>query len=137
MVGAGIPGKNSLAGIEEKFVSLSQDEDKSYANLGNKRVTEADFENYRQSIGDESGASKRTYIPGSVGEKLRRETTGEIGSQSYRGKVKNDDDMKKAQSKFVKRLIVAALLFLLPLIINFVLQTFGFYNSGCDITDLL
>ena len=45
--------------------------------------------------------------------------------------------MKKAQGKFIKRLIVAALLFLLPLIINFVLQTFGFYNSGCDITDLL
>ena len=51
--------------------------------------------------------------------------------------AQNDDDMKKAQGKFVKRLIVAALLFLLPLIINFVLQTFGFYNSGCDITDLL
>lgn len=51
--------------------------------------------------------------------------------------AQNDDDMKKAQGKFIKRLIVAALLFLLPLIINFVLQTFGFYNSGCDITDLL
>lgn len=50
--------------------------------------------------------------------------------------AQNDDDMKKAQGKFVKRLIVAALLFLLPLIINFVLQTFGFYDSSCDITDL-
>ena len=50
--------------------------------------------------------------------------------------AQNDDDMKKAQGKFVKRLIVAALLFLLPLIINFVLQTFGFYDSNCDITDL-
>lgn len=50
--------------------------------------------------------------------------------------AQNDDDMKKAQGKFVKRLIVAALLFLLPLIINFVLQTFGFYDQNCDITDL-
>ena len=50
--------------------------------------------------------------------------------------AQNDDDMKKAQGRFVKRLIVAALLFLLPLIINFALKTFGFYNSGCDITDL-
>ncbi len=50
--------------------------------------------------------------------------------------AQNDDDMKKAQGKFVKRLIIAALLFLLPLIINFVLQTFGFYNSSCDITEL-
>lgn len=50
--------------------------------------------------------------------------------------AQNDDDMKKAQGKFVKRLIVAALLFLLPLIINLVLQTFGFYDQNCDITDL-
>ena len=50
--------------------------------------------------------------------------------------AQNDDDMKKAQGKFVKRLIVAALFFLLPLIINFVLQTFGFYDQNCDITAL-
>ena len=50
--------------------------------------------------------------------------------------AQNDDDMKKAQGKFIKRLIVAALLFLLPLIINFALKTFGFYSSSCDITDL-
>lgn len=48
----------------------------------------------------------------------------------------NDDDMKKAQSKFIKRLIIAALLFLLPLIINFILQTFGFYSAKCDVTNL-
>lgn len=47
-----------------------------------------------------------------------------------------DDDMKKAQEKFVKRLIVAVILFLLPLIINFMLSTFGLYNSECDITNL-
>lgn len=50
--------------------------------------------------------------------------------------AQNDDDMKKAQGKFVKRLIVAALLFLLPLIINFMLKTFGVYNSKCDISNL-
>ena len=48
----------------------------------------------------------------------------------------NDDDMKKAQGKFIKRLIIAAILFLLPLIINFMLKTFGLYSSKCDITDL-
>ena len=48
----------------------------------------------------------------------------------------SDDDMKKAQSKFIKRLIVAAILFLLPLIINFMLKTFGLYNSKCDIGSL-
>ena len=44
--------------------------------------------------------------------------------------------MKKAQGKFVKRLIVAALLFLLPFIINFMLKTFGMYNSKCDVNNL-
>lgn len=45
----------------------------------------------------------------------------------------NEDSMKKAQGRFVKRLIVAALVFLLPLIINFLLKTFGLYHSGCDL----
>lgn len=48
----------------------------------------------------------------------------------------SEDDMKKAQGKFVKRLTVAAILFLLPLIINFLLKTFGLYSSECDITNL-
>ena len=48
----------------------------------------------------------------------------------------NDEDMKKAQGKFIKRLIIAAILFLLPLIINFMLKTFGLFSSKCDITDL-
>lgn len=48
----------------------------------------------------------------------------------------SDDEMKKAQGKFVKRLIVAALLFLLPFIINFMLKTFGMYNSKCDVNNL-
>ena len=48
----------------------------------------------------------------------------------------SDDEMKKAQGKFVKRLVIAILLFLLPLIINFLLKTFGMYSSKCDITDL-
>lgn len=48
----------------------------------------------------------------------------------------SEDEMKKAQGKFIKRLIVAALLFLVPLIINFLLQTFGVYNAECDIGKL-
>lgn len=46
-----------------------------------------------------------------------------------------DDEMKKAQSKFVKRLIAAALIFLIPLIIGFILDQFGFdeYIKGCGI----
>lgn len=43
-----------------------------------------------------------------------------------------DDEMKKAQGRFVKRLIAAALVFLVPLIVEFVLKKFGF-NSTCGL----
>lgn len=46
-----------------------------------------------------------------------------------------DDDMKKAQSNFVKRLIAAALIFLIPFIIEFILPRFGFNYNGCGIFD--
>ena len=44
-----------------------------------------------------------------------------------------DDDMKKAQSKFIKRLVAAALIFLVPLLIEFILPKFGFDYNGCGI----
>jgi len=49
-----------------------------------------------------------------------------------------EDEMKKAQGHFVKRLIAAALIFIVPLIIGFVLDKMGFeeYVSGCEIIDL-
>lgn len=42
----------------------------------------------------------------------------------------NDDDMKKAQGKFIKRLIAAALLFIIPFIIEFVLDKFHIGTNG-------
>ena len=45
----------------------------------------------------------------------------------------SDDDMKKAQGKFVKRLIAAALVFLVPLIIGFILDKFGFTVEYCGV----
>ena len=47
-----------------------------------------------------------------------------------------DDEMKKAQGRFVKRLIAAALIFILPFIIEFVLDKMGFGSNGCGIIDL-
>ncbi|MBQ9072536.1 MAG: hypothetical protein IJY25_05215 [Bacilli bacterium] len=49
-----------------------------------------------------------------------------------------DDELKKAQGKFIKRLIAAALIFIIPFIIEFVLDKMGFgeYISGCGIIDL-
>ena len=49
-----------------------------------------------------------------------------------------EDEMKKAQGRFVKRLIAAVLIFIIPFIIEFVLDKMGFgeYISGCGIIDL-
>lgn len=47
-----------------------------------------------------------------------------------------DDEMKKAQGHFVKRLIAAALIFIIPVIIEFVLDKMGFDANGCGIIDL-
>lgn len=44
-----------------------------------------------------------------------------------------DDEMKKAQGRFIKRLIAAALVFIIPLIIEFVLDIMGFGYNSCDI----
>jgi len=44
-----------------------------------------------------------------------------------------EDEMKKAQSKFIKRLIAAALVFLVPLIIEFALDKMGFGYNDCGI----
>ena len=44
-----------------------------------------------------------------------------------------DDEMKKAQGRFVKRLIAAALIFLVPLIIEFVLPKLGFDYNSCGL----
>lgn len=44
-----------------------------------------------------------------------------------------DDEMKKAQGRFVKRLIAAALVFIIPLIIEFVLDKMGFGYNDCGL----
>lgn len=49
-----------------------------------------------------------------------------------------DDEMKKAQGRFIKRLIAAALIFIIPFIIEFALDKMGFaeHIKGCGVTDL-
>lgn len=50
----------------------------------------------------------------------------------------SDDEMKKAQGRFIKRLVAAALIFIIPFIIEFILDKTGFseYVSGCGVIDL-
>ena len=44
-----------------------------------------------------------------------------------------EDEMKKAQKKFIIRLISAALVFIVPLIITFILDKMGFTANSCGI----
>ena len=44
-----------------------------------------------------------------------------------------EDEMKKAQQRFIKRLIAAALLFIVPLILEFVLDKMGFGYDDCGL----
>lgn len=44
-----------------------------------------------------------------------------------------EDEMKKAQGAFVKRLIAAALVFIIPLIIEFILDKMGFGYNDCGL----
>lgn len=45
----------------------------------------------------------------------------------------SDDEMKKAQGRFVKRLISAALLYLVPYLIEFAFDAFNLVSDYCDI----
>jgi len=47
-----------------------------------------------------------------------------------------EDEMKKAQGHFIKRLIICALIFIIPFIVEFVLDKMGFAANGCGIIDL-
>ena len=47
-----------------------------------------------------------------------------------------DDEMKKAQGRFIKRLIVAALIFIVPFIIEFILDKMGFAANDCGVINL-
>lgn len=46
-----------------------------------------------------------------------------------------EDEMKKAQGKFAKRLIAAALIFIVPFILEFILNKMGFITEGCGILE--
>lgn len=45
----------------------------------------------------------------------------------------SDDEMKKAQGRFIKRLIAAALLFIIPALIEFILNIFNIESAFCGV----
>lgn len=47
-----------------------------------------------------------------------------------------EDEMKKAQKNFVTRLIVAVLIFIFPMIVEFVLDKMGFDATNCEVKNI-
>lgn len=47
-----------------------------------------------------------------------------------------EDEMKKAQKRFATRLIVAVLIFIMPMIIEFILDKMGFDANNCNIKNI-
>lgn len=46
----------------------------------------------------------------------------------------DEENMKKVQMKFIKRIIAALLLFFVPIITSIALEVFGFVSNGCGIS---
>ncbi len=66
------------------LAKLAQSEDQSYQGWGNKRMTQADFQRYRDSRGS-AGLGVKSLAPASAGENMRRMTDegGQLGAYRY------------------------------------------------------
>ena len=94
MWGAEAFEQNTKAGAESTLMDLMKKNDQSYQNYGNKRATKRDWVNYKESMDKGGGLTKRTYVPGEVGERLRRmegDQAGEIDSFKYDDPLKDDN----------------------------------------------
>ncbi|MBO6093004.1 MAG: hypothetical protein J6P40_05155, partial [Oscillospiraceae bacterium] len=86
---------NAMAGTSNILMDLRKEDDLTYHGYGNKRATQEDFTNYKESIqNNSSGYSKTTYSPAQTGENLRRasgDNEGLIGSYKYDNPLKNNN----------------------------------------------
>lgn len=82
--------QNAIAGAENTLMDLMEKEDQTYQNYGNKRATKKDFVNYKNSMKKGGSLTRETYVPGVIGERLRRmegDEAGEIGSYKFSGRL--------------------------------------------------
>ncbi|MBQ6343480.1 MAG: hypothetical protein IJI41_10175 [Anaerolineaceae bacterium] len=94
LFGANAFDQNVKAGTENLLMDLSEQEDRTYQNYGNKRATGKDWINYKNSLRNGGGSYKSTFSPGETGERMRRmegDEAGEIGSYKYNELLKDED----------------------------------------------
>ena len=85
--------QNAITGTENTLMDLSEQDDETYQNYGNKQVTARDFANYKNSMKKSSGIIKQTVSPAETAERMRRmegKGTGEIGSYKFDDSLQND-----------------------------------------------
>ena len=87
---------NARAGMENTLMDLGEKTDTGYQNFGGKRLTQQEYQNYKDSINKSTTVNKITDIPAVAGENMRRMTnntafSGELGSKSYASTLKKAD----------------------------------------------
>ncbi len=98
LFGANAAEMNFEAGMQTNFMKYGAENDMTYSAFGNKIATREDYENYRESIENESGgeSQKWTFTPAETGENMRRTSgsqSGELGSRKFMGDIKNADNL--------------------------------------------
>ena len=86
--------QNAITGMENTLMDISEQEDETYQNYGNKQATARDWANYKNSMKGSSSIIKQTISPAETAERLRRmegEGTGEIGSYKFNEPLKDEN----------------------------------------------
>ena len=94
---------NAQGGMETTMMDLAGKNDDTYQGYGNKRTTGKDYVNYRESLKNNAGSIKHTFIPAEVGEMMRRTNgpqAGELGSRKFAGTMRNAEDPDKIDVGF-------------------------------------
>ncbi len=95
MFGGTAASLNAQGGVETTMMDLAGKNDESYPGYGNKRTTGKDYVNYIESLKNKPGNIKYTFIPGMVGEMMRRTSgpqAGDLGSKKYAGTMRDKND---------------------------------------------
>ena len=83
---------NAKISTENRLEELAHQEDKSYAGMGNKRVTKQDYRNYKEHQNDQNTVHALADIPNAVAENMRRlegKGSGTISSSKYQGTLED------------------------------------------------
>ena len=97
---------NARINTEEHLEKLAQQEDLSYAGLGNKRVTKQDYRNYKNAPSEAPTTTSLADSPNAVAENMRRlegPDAGMVNSDAYSGTLPAADRGSSSAGLFSSR----------------------------------